>query len=173
MSFRRNRGMAAKRPINSRKNIVQNVAIIAAAGTSTTRIVNSVETMPALAQAAQVVTGSIVNTVYLEVWMYGNAVAGVNSPVTWYLCKNPGNNLTMPDPALAGTDDNKRWIYAMGKGLLGNSGNGQPGYLIRGWFSIPRRMRRMGFDDEIQLLIKNDTANDINLCTLMIYKWYF
>ncbi len=165
--------MAAKRPINSRKNIVQNVAIIAAAGTSTTRIVNSVETMPALAQAAQVVTGSVVNTIYLEVWMYGNAVAGVNSPVTWYLCKNPGNNLTMPDPAVAGTDDNKRWIYAMGKGLVGSSGNGQPGYLIRGWFSIPKRMRRMGFDDEIQLLIKNDTANDINLCTLMIYKWYF
>lgn len=129
--------------------------------------------MPALADTNGVVVGGVVNTVYVEVWLYGNAVAGVNSPVTWYLCKNPGNNLTMPDPALAGADDNKRWIFAMGKGLLGNSGNGQPGYLIRGWFSLPKRMRRMGFDDSIQMLIKNDTANDINVCQLFIYKWYF
>ncbi len=161
------------RPINSRKNINQRIAIIAAAGTDTMRITNAVEVMPALAQTGQVVAGATVNTIYLEIWMYGNAVAGVNSPVTWMLVKNPGNNLTMPDPALAGADDNKRWIFAMGKGLLGNSGNGQPGYLIRGWFSIPKRMRRHGFDDEIQLIIKNDTANDINLCELAIYKWYF
>ncbi len=171
MSFRRR--MSAKRPINSRKNIVQNVAIIAGAGTNTQVIVNSVETMPALANTQQVVTGAIVNTIYLEVWMYGNAVEGVNSPVTWMLAKNPGNNLTLPDPALAGLSDNKRWIFAMGKGLLGSSLNGQPGYLIRGWFSIPKRMRRMGFDDEIVLIIKNDTANNVNLCKLMIYKWYF
>ncbi len=129
--------------------------------------------MPALANTGQVVAGATVNTIYLEIWMYGNAVAGINSPVTWMLAKNPGNNLTLPDPALAGADDNKRWIFAMGKGLLGNSANGQPGYLIRGWFSLPKRMRRQGFDDEIQLIIKNDTANDINLCELAIYKWYF
>ncbi len=129
--------------------------------------------MPALAATSQVVAGSRVNTIYLEVWLYGNAVAGVNSPVTWYLAKNPGGNLTLPDPSVAGTDDNKRWIFAMGKGLLGSSLNGQPGYLIRGWFSIPKRMRRMGFGDLIQLHIKNDTANDINLCKMFIYKWYF
>ncbi len=129
--------------------------------------------MPALSATSQVVTGSIVNTIYLEVWMYGNAVAGVNSPVTWQLCKNPGNNLTFLGPETAGSDDNKKWIFAMGKGLLGASGNGQPGYLIRGWFRIPPKMRRMGFDDEIQLIVKNDTANDINICKLFIYKWYF
>ncbi len=171
MSFRRE--MAAKRPITSRKNIVQNVAIIAAAGTNLQVITNAVEQMPGLANTQQVTVGSIVNTIYLEVWMYGNAVEGINSPVTWMLVKNPGNNLTFLGPELAGTDDNKRWIFAMGKGLLGSSLNGQPGYLIRGWFSIPRKMRRHGFDDEIQLIIKNDTANDINLCKLMIYKWYF
>ncbi len=173
MSFRSRRGMAAKRPINSRKNIVQDVAIILAAAEGATNIVQTVEGMPALAATAQVTAGSRINTIYLEVWIYGNAVAGVNSPIAWTLAKNPGGNLNLPQPSNAGADDNKRWIFAMGKGLVGASGNGQPGYLIRGWFSIPNRMRRMGFNDNIVLTIENNTANDLNVCRLFIYKWYY
>ncbi len=171
MSFRRRRD--PRRPINSRKNIDQTVAIIAAAGTDTDTPITAVEGMPTLAATAQITAGAIVNTIYLEVWMYGNAVAEVNSPVTWMLVKNPGTNLTFLGPELAGTDDNKKFIFAMGKGLLGNSGNGQPGYLIRGWFSIPKKYRRFGFGDSLQLVVKNDTANDINICKLFIYKWYY
>ncbi len=171
MSFRRRRD--PRRPINSRKNIDQSVAIIAAAGTDLDTPIVAVDAMPALAATAQITAGAIVNTIYLEVWMYGNAVAGINSPVTWMLVKNPGNNLTFLGPELAGTDDNKKFIFAMGKGLLGNSGNGQPGYLIRGWFSIPKKYRRFGFGDTLSLIVKNDTANDINICKLFIYKWYY
>ncbi len=165
--------MSPRRPVNSRKNIFQAIDIIAAAGTDTTGVVDAEDTMPAIADTNGVVTGAIVNTIYLEVWMYGNAVAGVNSPITWMLAKNPGNNLTLPDPAAAGASDNKRWIFAMGKGLIGNQGNGQPGYLIRGWFSVPKKMRRFGHDDALQLVVKNDTANDVNICIMCIYKWYF
>ncbi len=171
VSFRR--GMAAKRPINSRKNIVQNIAIGAAASETQLNIAIAVESMPALAATSQVVAGARINTVYLEVWVYGNAVAGINSPIAWTLAKNPGGNLNLPQPSTAGTDDNKRWIFAMGKGLVGNSGNGQPGYLIRGWFSIPKRMRRFGFGDTLVLNIENNTANDLNICELIIYKWYY
>ncbi len=171
MSFRRRRD--PRRPINSRKNIDQAVAIIAAAATDIDVPIVAVEGMPALAATAQITAGAIVNTIYLEVWLYGNAVAGINSPVTWMLVKNPGNNLTFLGPELAGTDDNKKFIFAMGKGLLGNSGNGQPGYLIRGWFSIPKKYRRFGFGDTLALHVKNDTANDINICKLFIYKWYY
>ncbi len=171
MSFRRRRN--ALRPINSRKNIVQAVAIASAAGTDATTIALAVEGMPALAATSQVVAGARINTIYLEVWIYGNAVAGINSPVTWMLFKNPGGNITPPDPALAGASDTKKFIFAMGKGLVGASANGQPGYLIRGWFSIPQRYRRFGFGDTIGLRIKNDTANDLNICKMFIYKWYF
>ncbi len=171
MVFRRRR--SALQPINSRKNIEQSVAIIAAAVTSTLTIAQSQDVMPAIAGTNQVVAGSHVNTIYLEVWLYGNATAGVNSPIAWSLRKNPGNNLTFLAPSSAGADDNKRFIFAQGKGLVGSSGNGQPGYLIRGWFSIPKPYRRMGHDDEIELAIENNTANDVNLCQLGIYKWYF
>ncbi len=173
MSFRRGRGMAAKRPINSRKNIVQNITIGAAASETALNIAIAVEGMPALAATSQVVAGARINTVYIEAWVYGNAVAGVNSPITWSLAKNPGGNLNLPQPSAAGADDNKRWIFAMGKGLVGNSANGQPGYLIRGWFSIPNRMRRFGFGDTLVLNIENNTANDLNICELIIYKWYY
>ncbi len=159
------------RPIHSIKNIVQDVAIIAAAGVRSQLIINTVET-PALADTDGVKAGARINTIYIECWLYGNAVAGVNSPVTWFIGKSPGGNLTLPDPAVQGTDDNKKWIFASGKGLLGGTATGQPGYLIRGWFSIPKKMRRFGFNDQLFLRVKNDTANDINFCFMAIYKWY-
>ncbi len=157
--------------INSRKNIPQSIAIIAAAGTDDFVIADTVDA-PVLATQEAVETGCRINTVYIEYWLMGNAVAGVNSPITWYLAKNPSSELTLPNPALAGIDDNKRFIFAMGKGLLGNQANGQPGYLIRGWFSIPKRFRRMGHDDQLLLRVRNDTANDVNVCRMAIYKWY-
>ncbi len=172
MSFRRRRRNAL-RPINSRKNIDQSVAIVAAAAVNVDNFAVAVEGMPALAATSQVTAGAHINTVYLEVWMYGNAVAGVNSPIAWSLSKNPGGNLTIPAPSSAGASDNKKFIFAMGKGLVGSSLNGQPGYLIRGWFSIPKKYRRMGFGDLISLHVENNTANDLNLCKLFIYKWYF
>ncbi len=168
-----NRRNSQIRPVNSRKNIVQSVALIAAAGTDTISIAITAETMPALSATNQVVAGSRINTVYIECWLYGNAVEGVNSPITWYIAKNPANDITLPDPAVAGGDDAKKYIFAMGKGLVGSSLNGQPGYLIRGWFSIPKRYRRVGFNDRLVLVIKNDTANNVNRCFMSIYKWYF
>jgi len=157
--------------INSNKNIVQDVAIIAAAGNDSATI-SSAEDTAALAVTSAVTRGCKINTIYLEVWIYGSAVAGVNSPVTWALWKDPGDSLGSIDPATAGTDVDKKWIFAMGKGLIGNQANGQPGYLIRGWFSIPKKMRRQGAEDKIRLNIKNDTANNLNVCRLFIYKWY-
>ncbi len=157
--------------INSRKNIQQDVTIIAAAGQENSVIAVAVEA-PTLISTNSVGVGSKINTVYIEAWLYGNATAGINSPFTWMLFKNPGNNLTVPDPALAGSDDNKKFAFAMGRGLIGNAADGQPGYVIRGWFPIPKRYRRFGYNDRLILAVKNDTANDINFCKLFIYKWY-
>ncbi len=169
MVFRRKNNF--RNVIHSRKNVVQDVAIILAAATGTTNIVNAVDN-PVITSTNQVSSGSKINTIYVEVWLYGNAVAGVNSPITWQLNKNTGNNLTFVAPSSAGTDTNKRYIFAMGKGLVGASGNGQPGYLIRGWFSLPKSMKLMRFEDTLQLRIENNTANDLNVCRLFIYKWY-
>ncbi len=170
MVFRRSNN--ALRPINSRKNIFQDVSIIAAATLGSFRLLQSVDAAT-LADTDAVTFGAKVNTMYIECWIYGNAVAGVNSPITWSLQKSPGDVVPIVTPELAGSNDDKRWVYAMGKGLIGASGNGQPGYLIRGWFSIPKRMRRIGANDSFFLSIKNDTANDLNVCIMCIYKWYF
>ncbi len=105
-------------------------------------------------------------------WLYGNAVAGVNSRIGWGFFKNPGNNLTPPNITAAGATFTKKFIYAMGTGLVGNQANGQPGYLIRGWFKVPGQYRRMGAGDRIQFLIRNDTAQNLNVCGIFVYKWY-
>ncbi len=168
MPFRRRMSL---RPINSTKNIVQDVAIIAAAGQRSQPIIQSVDSAT-LADTDAVERGSKVNTIYIECWLYGNAVAGVNSPITWGLYRNPGGNIPPGTPSGAGTFDNKRNYFAMGKGLVGASGNGQPGYLIRGWFSIPQRYRKINNADTITLEMENNTANDLNFCFMAIYKWY-
>ncbi len=168
MVFRRQSGL---RPVNSNKNVINDLAIIGAAGTRTTGLAVAVDGA-ILANSTEVERASTINNVYIESWMYGNAVAGVNSRISWFLAKNPGNNLTLPDPSIVGVDDNKRFIFAQGTGLVGNSGNGQPGYLVRGWFKVPKRYRRMAANDRLVFAIKNDTANDLNVCQMFLYKWY-
>ncbi len=170
MVFRR-RGYNSIRPVDSQKNIVQTVSIVSAAATNQFTAISTIDAA-VLATTNSVTRGARVNTLYFEVWMYGNAVAGVNSPITWAIVKSPGGSVANPQPSAAGSDKDKKWIMAMGKGLVGASGNGQPGYLIRGWFSIPRKWRRFDSTDEIRLLVENNTANDLNLCILCIYKWY-
>ncbi len=157
--------------MDSNKNIVQAIQIVAAAATNSFVLIDTVDTAT-LAATSSVTRGARVNTVYLEAWVYGNAVAGVNSPIAWAIVKSPGGSIANPQPSAAGADKDKKWIMAMGKGLVGASANGQPGYLIRGWFSIPRKWRRFDSDDQLRLLIENNTANDLNLCELCIYKWY-
>ncbi len=169
-------GMPSKRrflgnQVHSTKNIVQAIGGIAAAATQDLVIADAVDAST-LADVDGVDRNCIVNTVYLEVWLYGAAADNVNSPIDWYIAKNPGNNLSLPDPTTVGSDDNKRWVFAMGKGLVANQAAGNPPYLIRGWFSIPKRYRKMNADDQIVLRIDNNTAGIVNFCFLAIYKWY-
>ncbi len=126
----------------------------------------------AIATTSEIERSSRINTYYLEVWIYGNTAGGTNSPITWGIFKNPGNNLTPISPELAGSSDMKKQYWSMGKGLVGNNSNGQPGYLIRGWFSIPNTFRTMRSQDQMTLRIKNDSGANINICFLCIYKWY-
>ncbi len=170
MPYRRR--MDSRRPINSNKNIVQTVNLLATGSTTDFAIADTVDA-PVLANQSEVVTGATINQIYLEIWIYGNTSAGTNSPIEWYVAKNPGNNLTIGSAAVLGTNDNKKWTYAVGKGLVGSSANGQPGYVIRGWFSVPKKMRRMGHDDRMQFTLTNSTGANINVCFLSIYKWYF
>ncbi len=169
MPFRRRRFLGSQ--INSRKNIVQAITSQVAGNQTTHLLAEGVDTA-SLANTAFVTTGARINTIYIEAWIYGAAADNVNSSVSWGLFKSPGTNLVAPTLSSAGTDDNKKWYFAMGKGLVGNQAAGQPGYLIRGWFSIPKKMRRVGFDDALFLVIENNTANTINICWLCIYKWY-
>jgi len=161
----------SRRPVISTKNINTGLSIVAANTTEVFVIANAVDSA-ALATTNTVERGSKINTVFVEQWIYGNATAGVNSRISWGFFKNPGANLTAPSPSVAGISDNKKFYYAMGTGLVGNSANGQPGYLVKGWFSIPKGYRTFGANDQLQMIIRNDTANDINVCRMFIYKWY-
>jgi len=166
--FRRGRALA---PIVSTKNINTGLSSVAANTTEVFAVSAAVDSAT-LAVTNSVERGSKINTFFCECWIYGSAVAGINSRISWGFFKNPGGNLTAPSPSVAGIDDNKKFYFAMGTGLVGNQANGQPGYLIKGWFSVPKGYRTQGANDQIQMIIRNDTANPINICRMLIYKWY-
>ncbi len=169
MVFRRNRSQL--RPINSIKNIVQDVDLLATGATLTKIIATSVDTS-VLANTTEVDRGSRINTVYIEIYIYGNTTTGTNSPMTWFVMKNPSTEIAVPNPALLGTTDRKKFVFAMGRGLSGSSTTGSPPYVIRGWFSIPKRYRRMGQNDTLNWSIRNDSGANLNICSMFLYKWY-
>jgi len=170
MVFRRG-NRSQLRPINSVKNIVQEISAVAAAAQATTVIAQAVDA-PTLAATTEVEKACRINQIYIEVWIYGAAADNVNSPITWMLFQNPSNAFTTPAPSTVGASDLKRYVIAMGKGLVGNQAVGNPPYLIRGWFAVPKVRRRMGQDDTINFVLINNTAGVINTCKLFIYKWY-
>lgn len=159
------------RPIHSIKNIVNDLLIVGANTTNLQTVANAVNSAT-LGNQREVTRGSTINQVYIEMWLYGNAVAGVNSRIAWGLFKNDAGVMVPPNPSSAGTAALKKQYFAMGTGLVGSQANGQPGYLIRGWFKIPKGYRKMRSDDIISMVVRNDTANDVNLCSVFIYKWY-
>ncbi len=101
--------------------------------------------------------------------MYILGTSGSTSGVVnWYIWKNPGGQLTTPDPTNTGVSDNRRWILHEEKGLFATQ-DGTP-MVFKGVIKIPPRMRRIGDGDEIQVVIQ--TENDAaEFCVQAIYKF--
>ena len=104
---------------------------------------------------------------YLSVYTIGDSGSS-SGVVNWYIWKNPSNDLTAPDAGNTGVSDNRRWILHEEKGLFATQ-DGTP-MVFKGVIKFPARMRRIGDDDRIQVVIQteNDTAE---FCIQAIYKF--
>ncbi len=109
----------------------------------------------------------------------GGEIANEVPLVDWYIIKNPGdafgttfdaNNL--PTPGATGVHKNKRWIIHTEKGLSGGgdvSLSGVP-MIFKGVIRIPRKMQRIGEDDNFRLCYRANFATKV--CAQAIYKHY-
>ncbi len=167
--FRQRSGLGSV--INSTKNIVDQISNNAGG-------VNSVENI-AIAQntpdntlSDEVSIGCKIFRIYFELSINGTVASGVNNAVRFYIIKNPGNNLTNPNPGTTGASNEKKFIIYESMFNLGSSASGQNTANIKRWIKIPRVYHRMGTDDRWQFLLRNEAGTSSNFCTKFIYKWY-
>jgi len=170
-NFRGRRFAPRMRPvINSIKNETSSIDALVAS-TNTTRSLVIADDTHDTAVASSVINGCIIKAVWIEFWYYGLSAGNTNDIIDIYLIKNPGNNLTLPNPGTTGQSNEKKFIFHEWRGLGGNKSLGGVPYNQKGrWFKIPKRYQRFGTDDRLQLVARSPTTG--NFCLKSIYKWY-
>lgn len=121
-----------------------------------------------LANTTEVETGSKVNGIYLKLEAYATQATALSN---FYMAigKNPGNNLTLPNPNVVGISDNKRFIIHQEMVMLEQKSNGNPRTVFNGVIAIPRGYRRFGPDDRLEIIMLSPGV-DVNLCFQCHYK---
>ncbi len=164
----RNRIRSSIRPVHRIKHVVDKQGATAAGTVDVTNLVQSVDA-PTIAGTAQVETGSTVNGLYLHVEVVNTGTAGVLGNAYLAIAKNPGGNLTIPNPNLVGPDDNKKYVIHQEMVMLQMVDNSNPRTLFNGVIVIPRGYRRMAINDLIQLQIFSPGI-ELTFCLQCHYK---
>ncbi len=167
MSFRQRRRGLGLRPVNRIKHVFDSQDGVVLNNVLTKPVIITVDA-PTLSGAGQCETGSTVNGIYLKVEVYATTAAALAN-VYMYVNKNPGNGLTMPEPNVVGTDDNKKYVIHQEMIMLEQKVNGNPRTLFNGVIVIPRGYRRNGPNDRLEVRVFAPGVN-INVCVQCHYK---
>ncbi len=147
MSFRsRARGNLALRPVHRIKHVIDNQAATALNVPADVDLVQASDT-PDLATTNEVETGAKVNGIYLRVEVVNTGATGVLANAYMMVFKNPGGNLTFPNPNAVGANDNKRYVIHQEMVMLQMIDNSNPRTLFNGVVILPRGYRRFGPND--------------------------
>ncbi len=156
--------------INSIKNIVDTQAGI----TSTpviTEIAKAVNTPLSATSAEEVSHGCIIKAVWVSFDVCGLGGTGVLVRTGIYIMKNPGNNLTPPGVFVAGTSNEKKFIFKQWQFMTMRNQDGNPPNHVEGWLKIPKRYQRFGIDDTLEFVVATSSVT-AHLSAQFIYKWY-
>lgn len=115
-----------------------------------------------------VLTGCTINGIYLKVEAVATNSAAIPNHYMM-VTKNPGSNLTMPNPNAVGVSDNKRFVIHQEMVMFQKQDNGNPRTLFVGVVAIPRGYRRFGPDDRLTVNIFSPGVNTNN-CVQCHYK---
>jgi len=167
------------RPVNSLKHIIDTATVAVPAGVVSTVILAESVDNPNLADVTEVVSGAVINSIYLRVESIHNSGEWVTIPrVYMIVVKNPGNEIVPPYPANAGSSDAKRFIIhqemLMQTGINADA-NSFPRTMFNGVIKIPRGYRRFGYADRLTVGFALDVAETtatVSVCSQCIYKEY-
>ncbi len=159
-------------PIVSIKHYVQfeNAKVL----TTAVRALDIVDAVPqqSVVNADDVVEGSIVKAVYLEVWLHSIATAGEDTKFQFVIEKVPSGaaSITFAQMNNLMQYPNKKNILFTSQGVLGDKTTSSIP-VVRNWFLIPKGKQRIGAGDKVTATI-SATAFDIDSCGFSTYKEY-
>ncbi len=163
--FRRN---SALKPINRIKHVVDSQLATALNVAVDTVLVQSTDT-PVLAATANCETGSSVNGIFLSIEAVNTGTAGVLANAYIMVFKNPGSNLTFPNPNVVGAANEKKYVFHQEMVMLQMVDNSNPRTLFKGVLVIPKHLRRNGPDDVIVVRVFAPGV-ETNWCMQAHYK---
>ncbi len=169
-SGRRRRSMVPRPVINSIKN--QFIAAIGTTGTATDLVLAKATNTPLSTVSNDVSNGCIIKAMWLSLDGCGLGGTGVLNNMNFFLMKNPGDNLTTPNPRSWGTSNEKKFIIKSWKFMIMRNQDGNNPFHWEGWVPIPKRYWRMGTDDVWDLSVINTAAVTGHFSVEAIYKWY-
>jgi len=161
-------------PINSIKHYVHRTqGGISSGGISVNDVAKAV-VAPAAATSFDVLQGSVLRAVHLEIWLIGSDTAGTIGQFDLTVEKLPSGltAMTFTQSVNLGSYPNKKNVLYATQGNFGQAVDGisqMP--LIKGWFKIPKGKQRMGLGDRIVVNV-SATGESMNICGLFVYKEY-
>ncbi len=164
--YRSNRGLRL-RPVNRIKHVVDQQAG-ASLGTPVDFIIIETSDTPDLANTNEVETASTVHAIYMKLEVYART-AGALANAYMMVFKNPGNNLTFPNPNVVGANDNKKFVIHQEMVMLERKVNGNPRTLFNGVIAIPKGYKRNGPSDRLTVRIFSPGV-DLDVCFQSHYK---
>ncbi len=166
MVFRRRSGNNL-RPVNRIKHVTDTQAGGLLGVVTALDLAKAVDN-PTLAVNNEVQIGCTINGIFISVEVYART-AGALANTYFSLNKNPGGNLTLPNPNVVGISDNKKHVIHQEMIMMERKVNGNPRTLFKGVVVIPRHMRRFGPDDRLTVLILSPGV-DTDICIQSHYK---
>ena len=162
------------RPVQSLKHVVDTATSTVLAVQSVVPVIIAVQN-PTLANVEQVNQGATISSIYLRVEAISTTSYTQVPRVYMAVFKDPGGNLAAPNAnAVGGTDNKKHIIHQEMIMLSGVPATSEfPRTLFQGVIRIPPRLRRFGYNDELQVLLQNgvgETTGIANVCVQCIYK---
>ncbi len=154
-------------PVNSKKHVVDNQGGLVAGTQAIVELAEGVDA-PVLASTEQVIVGSYVRSIFLNVQVAATGTAALAN-VYMIVYKNPSNGLTPPQANAVGASDVKKIVFHQEMIMTEKNTTAIPRTLFKGVLKLPRHMQRFGQDDSLLIALLAPGVN-FDYCVQCIYK---
>ncbi len=161
-------------PINSVKHYVHRSNTSVASGAVLNTTVADSVVAPATSTAADVKQGSILKAVFIEFWLWGGGLTGVDTQFNLAFYKAPVGVVAITAAQLnnLGSYPNKKNVFYHTQGVIGAGVDGSPAVpVLRQWMLIPKGKQRFGLDDRLFISVTS-TGTALQVCGFITYKEY-